>query len=40
MFKKKDDQTATAPKILDLKSSCPKKVVEKEFPTNYKILKF
>lgn len=39
MFKKEGDQTATAPKILDLKSSCPEKVVEKEFPTNYKIPK-
>lgn len=40
MFKKERERATTAPKTLDLKPPYPDKVVEKEFPTYYKVPKF
>lgn len=40
MFKKELDRAATAPKALDLKPPHLGKVAEKEFPAEYKVLKF
>lgn len=40
MFKKECDRVATAPKTLDLKPLYPEKVVEKDFPAEYKVPKF
>lgn len=40
MFKKERDNATTVPKTLDLKRPYSKKVVEKEFPTDYRVPKF
>lgn len=40
MFKKERDSATIVPKTVDLKPPYPDKVVEKEFPTNYKVPKF
>lgn len=40
MFKKERDRVTAAPKVLNLKPPYLEKVVEKEFPTDYKVPKF
>lgn len=40
MFKKERDRATILPKTLDLKPTYPNKVVEKEFPADYKVPKF
>lgn len=40
MFKQERDQATTALNILNLKPPYPEKMVEKEFPTDYKVQKF
>lgn len=40
MLKKERERAATAPTVLDLKPPYPEKVLEKDFPAEYKVPKF